>query len=824
MTISKKLATRIVALSVVFVLLVMAVLAAFFAGNDGLRPNVRLSAMAGLPWFSSNTETIAQNPVLPRIERVRGGILVHYVSMTQNCGFLNEGDTVQTGATGAMHVAFDGATVIIAPNSKMILSGIGTCTDARDVKLTVLDGSIFVDVYRPLNSDESFEIHTPASIIPILGTSVQVRHDALTDISEVSLLKGTVRVICLASDQVFTHSVSAGEDGLVVRICETGSLDISKTYPLALEHLTAVMLATLLPGSAWPMDAVMDIVSEILQTMPVEIYEQYVQALTLAPDFWDFDAYEPAFTPDIAGVDSAEPNLVEDVLESGVLEPVTEPAVDVTETEGEPTVSPPVLTVPVPEERQEVSDIVDEPEREPDYEPVPQPEVPEPVYEPEYETVTEPPRAPDVGNDSDYSGGGSSGTGGSGNNNNDNETANDNDNEFGNDNETHNDNETANDNEFGNDNETYNDNENDNDNEDHNENDNDNDNEDHNENDNDNDNDDHNENDNDNDNDDHNDNENDNDNDDHNENDNGNDNDDHNENDNDNDNDDHNDNENDNDNDDHNENDNDNDNEDHNENDNDNDNEDHNENDNDNDNDDHNENDNDNDNDDHNENDNDNDNDDHNENDNDNDNDDHNENDNENDNDNDNDNDDGRPSRPRRLTSDEYVLEIVEGWYTSTRFVQVFVITNTSQRSIHEWQIRFRAPSAQVTVETASGATVAQNGVHVVLTGNQVWPPGSRLVIFVDGTNRTGQPFEFTNFSVYSLADRARIAGHVEFYDNVYEYIYNDNKFYIDDECIYDDEEYFNENDNYDYGYDCNNDEYDCTHNIYVPVCYNKDE
>jgi len=686
MTISKSLATRIVALSIVFVLLVTAVLAAFFTEGDGLRPNVRLSAMAGLPGITA--EAITKNPVLPRIERVRGGILVHYVSMIQNSGFLNEGDIVQTGETGAMHLAFDGATVTIAPNSKMVLTSVGTRAGVLDVKLTVLDGSIFVDIYRPLINGESFEVHTPASIIPILGTAVQISHNALTDISEVSLLKGTVRVICLASDQVFTHSVAEGEDGLVVRICEAGSIDISITSPLVLEHLTAVMLATLLPDSVWPVDAVMDIVSEALPIALAGVYSENVQALT--SDFWDFDVYEPIFASDLG-----DDVLDEPVSEEPVSEPAIEPVVDVVEdvqeeAQDEPLMPSAILTVPVPEERQELQTVVYEPAIELEYEPTPQPELPEP----EPEIIYEPQPIPDAGNDSD---------------NNDNETANDSDNDFENGNELDDDNESDNGNESDNDNESGNDNESDNES--------------------------------------------------------------------------CNDNEFDNDNESCNDNEFDNDNESCNDNEFDNDNESCNDNESDNDNESCNDNEFDND------------------------------NESCNDNENENDNDNGNPSNHRRLNENEYQLQIIEGWDHLTQFLKVFIITNTSQYTIYEWQITFEVPSEQVTVNFAANATVSQSGVDVVLTGNQVWRSGASMVVIIYVTNRTSDPIQLADIAIYSLLDSVNVGrppcdgeyetandGDGESIDdkaNEYPYDCNDSD---DGEYPYD----CNESDDGEYPYDCN--------------------
>ena len=782
MTETKKLAAKIIALSVVFVLLVTSVLAAFFAGNEGFRPNVRLSAIAGIQQNLVSPETVTQSLALPRIERVRGGILVHHVSMNENHGFLNVGEPVQTSDTGAMHLAFDGANVIIAPNSNVILSSVGNYAGVLDVKLTVLDGSVFADVYRPLNGAESFVIYTPASVISVLGTAVQVTHDSQTGISESSLLKGAVSIACLASNQVFTHSVAPGEAGFSVRICETGSINIAETYPLSYENLMAVMLATLLPDSDWPIDVVMGAVTEsLLLAVYQEALAEVVENIEL--DFWDLDVYEPVFIAVEYTSQTAETTTSQEAV--GVDYVYVDYAY-VAETQDEPLLQP-ELEISLPplsyEETQVLNDIEYEPEIEHTYEPVPEPEMPELVYQPT------PQPDQDLGNGSSNGGNGFGSSDSNNGNDNGNETANDGGNGSGggdSNNDNDNDNETTNDND--NDNDFYNENETSNEN----------------------------------DNDSHNDNDVHNDNDTANENENGNENDNENETINDTDNDNvyetfwlecadreqygnvevticntnrhgriyiegtatgdvtlnhlNNDPEfliridhtlwtpeglvsgivlgvhgnviitqartvvievsrngiaveltvnlypcvdNGNENESANENENDNDNENENENENESSNENGNENDNENEN--------------------------------------ENESSNENESANDNEsigggNSSGPPIR-RRLASHEYSIDINNGSWLDVWFTRTITLTNTSQQGIAQWEVTLRVPSAQVQVESAYGATFAQNGVHVVLSGDASWQPGTTVTIVVSGTNRAILPFQFSNIEVFSLRD-----------------------------------------------------------------------
>jgi len=251
MLLTKKTANKIVALVVAAVLFLSSALSSALVGNGDARPFANFSNSIVMPGIQSLLQpgSLPRQPALPIIERVQGDVLVYRVSLSDNCGFLGESEIVRTGYNGIMHLAFDGANVTIAPNSHLKLVSSDTGNGTLDVELFVYEGNVFSYVYRPLAQNERFEVHTPATRAYVLGTAIHVSHSAEIGISEIGLLKGAIAVTCVASSQTVRHSVPAGMNGLLVRVSNDGSLDVSQTAVLEPNHIPAAVIASLLPGN-----------------------------------------------------------------------------------------------------------------------------------------------------------------------------------------------------------------------------------------------------------------------------------------------------------------------------------------------------------------------------------------------------------------------------------------------------------------------------------------------------------------------------------------------------------------------------------------------
>jgi len=228
--------------------------------------------------------------------------------MNKDNRLLEEMETITTGDTGAVHLIFDGVSVVLAPNSQMQLVKIDD--DTLDVRLLLLEGSLFADVYRPLSENENFEVYTPATSVSVLGTAIHVNHDAGNGFSEVGLLKGYIAVTCLASGQTATHFSPPGASGLMVKVSECGEFNINETHVLNIENILALEIALMLPSDTESMSIVADVVNTVAEQAELNNMLQEEFSSSEISEDWDF--YIPPFIgDDIDVIDIQEPPHVE---------------------------------------------------------------------------------------------------------------------------------------------------------------------------------------------------------------------------------------------------------------------------------------------------------------------------------------------------------------------------------------------------------------------------------------------------------------------------------------------------------------------------------
>ena len=421
MLLTKKTANKIVALVVAAVLFLSSALSSALVGNGGVRPFANFNSSVVMPGiqFLLQPGLSPYQPALPTIERVQGDVIVYRVSLSDNCGFLGESEIVQTGHNGVMHLAFDGANVTIAPNSRLRLVSSDTGNGTLNVELFVYEGNVFSYVYRPLSQNERFEVHTPATKASVLGTAIHVSHNAEIGISKIGLLKGSIAVTCVTSNQTVQHRVLEGMTGLLVRVSEDGSLDVSQTSVLEPNHIPAAVIASLLPGNA----AVNSLINEsvqavslvpdyqILQDTPREegfgtvvsdsnVFNQDMlnrdYILSNFSDHSNFDSYQhDAIIPTTVIIDS------EDTADTELMTDPVEPPEEVEvmpeyENISEPDVQPEPENVPETEPQSEAEGSLPEVWPEPSLPPTEPMPPTEPETEPETTDPTEPETEPET--------------------------------------------------------------------------------------------------------------------------------------------------------------------------------------------------------------------------------------------------------------------------------------------------------------------------------------------------------------------------------------------------------------------------------------------
>ena len=309
MLLTKRYVNRIIGVSIVSAVLLYLLLFIVFARGNISHPIVSsISAVVLSTGGSSQPVSVSHDPVLPVIERLPGGILVHRIMMNKDNRLLEEMETITTGDTGAVHLIFDGVSVVLAPNSQMQLVKIDD--DTLDVRLLLLEGSLFADVYRPLSENENFEVYTPATSVSVLGTAIHVNHDAGNGFSEVGLLKGYIAVTCLASGQTATHFSPPGASGLMVKVSECGEFNINETHVLNIENILALEIALMLPSDTESMSIVADVVNTVAEQAELNNMLQEEFSSSEISEDWDF--YIPPFIgDDIDVIDIQEPPHVE---------------------------------------------------------------------------------------------------------------------------------------------------------------------------------------------------------------------------------------------------------------------------------------------------------------------------------------------------------------------------------------------------------------------------------------------------------------------------------------------------------------------------------
>jgi len=328
MLLTKKYVNRIITVSIVSVLLLSLLLSSVFMGGATPHPIVRAgNAVLSVGNFSQPVMR-SLNSTLPILERVHGDILVHRIIMNDSNNFETE-DMIITGDTGAVHLVFDGANVVIGPNSKMQVTN-GGYGNSLEVGLFLLEGSLFADVYRPLGHNESFLVHTQVTHVSVLGTAIHINHDSESGLSEVGLLKGHIAVACVASGQSATHYSAPGAGGLMVMVSESGSVDITETYALNLNNILAAEIALSLPGTTESMD----IVASVVATAELAAAEQAAAELAVT-----IDQHIPDDVPDIILWD-VEPEDIEPEPTTTTEPATTQP------TTTEPTTTEPATTEP----------------------------------------------------------------------------------------------------------------------------------------------------------------------------------------------------------------------------------------------------------------------------------------------------------------------------------------------------------------------------------------------------------------------------------------------------------------------------------------------
>ena len=83
---------------------------------------------------------------------------------------LNSGDSLQTGAGSSASVGLDSAKIVtLVENTKVEFT-----KQAKEMKLSLVEGSFLLDVSEKLNKDESLDIRTSTMAVGIRGTIVLV--------------------------------------------------------------------------------------------------------------------------------------------------------------------------------------------------------------------------------------------------------------------------------------------------------------------------------------------------------------------------------------------------------------------------------------------------------------------------------------------------------------------------------------------------------------------------------------------------------------------------------------------------------------------------
>lgn len=102
---------------------------------------------------------------------------------------LKEGNALNTGDASYASVGLDEYKIItLNEDSRAEFNKLG-----KKLDLSLVEGSMYVDVQKKLTSDETFNIHTSSMIVGIRGTSVLVENKA--GVESITVTDGTVHVI-----------------------------------------------------------------------------------------------------------------------------------------------------------------------------------------------------------------------------------------------------------------------------------------------------------------------------------------------------------------------------------------------------------------------------------------------------------------------------------------------------------------------------------------------------------------------------------------------------------------------------------------------------
>ena len=314
MVLTRKSANKIIALSIVLVLLSSTFLTALFATPTPFTPALPFSS-ATLAEMGEIAAIVPTNPSLPVLELLQDNILVHHVNMAQHQNLLEGGHRIETGSSEALHFIFEGANITIAPNSQVELQEIenpnlGSTFDTGlfNFEFLLLEGNIFADVYRPLTPTETFRILTPATVVDVVGTAIHVMHSQALGMSEVNLIKGDITVKCLFSADIVPHSATPAQGGLLIQIFENRHSNIEDYSATDISRLPALLITRLFPEYVGSHDEI----NQAIEIMLRRAEAQYIQATNhidepsqVVPDLSTEDGIQRVASLDIS------PDLIE---------------------------------------------------------------------------------------------------------------------------------------------------------------------------------------------------------------------------------------------------------------------------------------------------------------------------------------------------------------------------------------------------------------------------------------------------------------------------------------------------------------------------------
>lgn len=168
-----------------------------------------------------------------RLARTEGSVLVKDEAGTalswQENMRLYSGNTVETEAESRAGISLDAEKTITLDEKSLV----SLHQHGKDLRVKLEDGAMYFSVYRPLHSDEQYEIETSTMVLGIRGTAGYVESFS-PDVTMVILTSGKA-VITAATGETYeirpgkcvvVRNTSAGADFVVSDIHQSGYPDL----------------------------------------------------------------------------------------------------------------------------------------------------------------------------------------------------------------------------------------------------------------------------------------------------------------------------------------------------------------------------------------------------------------------------------------------------------------------------------------------------------------------------------------------------------------------------------------------------------------------